>query len=183
MNLTSPGDVRYTSPEELRAEGRWWNRERISTVSVVEAPDPAAGGGSVSRVRRTPWQRHWLLGGSVLGLAACLVSARGAARLHLRLLCDMIGLCSYGAVFAVVFSADYRGQGYGWLGLSDDDAARWRNSALVGFVSAAALRQLQAWRRRLPWDLGGVACGCILPALLGFLSWQATQLQRALLRA
>lgn len=68
----------FSSPEDLREKGVWWDRERMSRTQVIEAEPRgethrrrggATGGCErITSVRRTPWQRHWALFFAVVGL-------------------------------------------------------------------------------------------------------------------
>jgi hypothetical protein len=68
----------FSSPEDLREKGVWWDRERMSRPQVIEAElrgethrrrgEATGGGERRTSVRRTPWQRHWVLFFAAVGL-------------------------------------------------------------------------------------------------------------------
>jgi hypothetical protein len=67
----------FSSWQALRQDGRWWERELLSTPTIFERRR-----GRRSAVRRSPWQRHWLLVGSVVGVylsLRCLLRPRTAS--------------------------------------------------------------------------------------------------------
>lgn len=66
----------FTSWEALWRHGRWWDRQRLSNPVVFERGSPlprpsaasVAAAGNRLGVRRSPWQRFWLLMGAAMGI-------------------------------------------------------------------------------------------------------------------
>ena len=97
----------FSSWRELAAEGKWWDRERLSTTRVFDALVSPRSSSSPSSgfVRRSPWQRHWLLLTSVVGTAFYMsrISSETAAKRS----SDAAALCYYLLVFASALCGDY----------------------------------------------------------------------------
>lgn len=116
---------KFSSWDGLLHQGRWWDRELLSRPVIFERspkrPRPsrsqvAAAGNSLG-VRRTPWQRHWLLLGAsvgmhlsirgLLGLICSSTDIGGNAIAYVSLLNHMAVLLIYGLVAALALLSDY----------------------------------------------------------------------------
>jgi len=130
----------FSTWRELSMRGEWWSRARISNAYVFErAPNVKASWGPSAR--RTPWQRHWLLALSVLGmymtisstLTNSLASDRRAT-LALALGRGVVAFAYYLICFGSALSADY----------TKDDLA------------PSIVRQLMSYKNSLRWPLDEV---------------------------
>ena len=160
----------FSSWDGLWKEGRWWDRQLLSRPVIIEqaaGASPVSTGGAApgggrgkgrgrdAEVRRSTWQRHWLMMGSVLGvhLAArsLLTSTRvgvvateeglgvmrkGVCMRALRLLNPLTSLVAYSAVGALALTSDYpRSPPATWL----SSAGLERGYAGVSQLRAAAI--------------------------------------------
>ena len=134
----------FTSWEALWRHGRWWDRQRLSNPVVFERGSPlprpsaasVAAAGNRLGVRRSPWQRFWLLMGAAMGIFLSMRSlltsqtsiglSRGLGSeagpksdahrhdkcrvrhlLCVRILNPLAALAAYWLVAALAFTSDY----------------------------------------------------------------------------
>jgi hypothetical protein len=99
----------YSSPSELAVNGTWWSREAISKPSVLLGKRGMKDG--ENKLRRSPWQRHWIMLIAVCGVVSIVQTApfyRRCTNYSMKtFIFRVVVLLSFLVSFVFALTADY----------------------------------------------------------------------------
>ena len=201
----------FSNWDRLLHEGRWWDRELLSRPVIFERsathPRPTrsqvAAAGNNLGVRRSPWQRHWLMLGAAVGVHASVRGLLGpsifpttvgsTAIACVNLLNHMAALAIYGLIAALALTSDYPNSGAAKF-LSDTPLRGLHGILLLlpAFAILALTHAVSAWKAARGLHRGKSVVGALasplfvmqlvaLPAALFVLARDAVELQSKLL--